>query len=193
LYLDTAGVDFVLLCRADLSNDVEHLRSESLIGWDQKTEIDGWFEYSGVMVLSDVWSEVRVEHKELVNQLRPRTYMGVALRGGLRDTKSGAWLVGYGPEVVVHAFAKEANVLLIDLSDNREVATFDLSKSGTLVPIEWSQSGDYVIRIQSEGQQYERFVRIAGWSSIQIGSVEEQAALKIGNKRILGAVINAGE
>jgi hypothetical protein len=186
------GTCFVLLIRPNLSNDIEHLRSESLVGWNQETEMDGWIEYSGVMVLSDVWSEARVEHRELVNQLRPRTYMGVALRGGLRDTRSGAWLVGAGPEVIIYAFAKQTSVSLIDLSDNNEVAFFDSLKSGETLPIDWSHAGDFIIRVQAEGQQYERFVRILEWSSVRVGSIEERAALEIGDNAVFGAVIDAG-
>ncbi len=186
------GVPFVLLCSPNLRNDVERLRSESLIGWNQETELDGWIEYTSVMVLSDVWSEVRVEHKELVNQLRPRSHIGIALRGGLRDIKSGAWLVGYGPEVIVHAFAKRFNVTLSDLSTNAAIINLDLSKSGDSLPIEWSQSGDYLLRVQAEGQQYERFVRIADWSNVRLSSVADHVGLKIAGSAVFGAFIDTG-
>lgn len=187
------GVPFVLLCKPKLKNDVEILRNEELLNWSREAELDGWIEYSGVMVLSDVWTEARVEYKELVNQLRPRTYMGVALRGGLRDTKSGAWLAGFGPEVVVNAFAKTVSLTLTDIQDDRTVTAFDSLKSGTIAPIEWSNTGDYMLRVQGEGQEYERLVRIAEWDTVQIASFESSVGLRIGGTTLIGAFIETGE
>lgn len=187
------GVPFVLLCRPELKADVETLRDETLIAWSSQTEIDGWIEYSGVMVLSDVWSEVNIDHKELLNQLRPRTYLGIALRGGLRDTKTGAWLVESGPEVVVNAFAKQVSLTLLDLRDDSVIDTFDSLKHGERVPINWLQAGDYTLSLQAEGQKYERFVRIIDWDAVQLTSQAAEVGLMIGDNRILGAFIETGE
>jgi len=184
------GVPFVLLCRPKLKTDLEILRDENLIAWSGQIEIDGWIEYSGVMVLSDVWSEVNIDHKELLNQLRPRTYLGIALGGGLRDTKTGAWLVESGPVVVVNAFAKQVSLTLLDLSDDSLIDTFDSLKHGESAPIKWLQAGDYMLSLQAEGQKYERFVRIVDWSELTLAPTEKMATLSINNHSIFGATVS---
>ncbi|MCE7948031.1 MAG: hypothetical protein DYG88_11440 [Chloroflexi bacterium CFX4] len=186
------GIPFVLLCKPELKPDMETLRAERLLDWSSQTEIDGWIEYSGAMVLSDVWSAVNIGHKELLNQLRPRTYLGIALRGGLRDTKTGAWLVQAGPEVVVNAFAKQVCLTLLDLSDDSIIHTFDSLKHGESAPIKWLQAGDYMLCLQAEGQKYERFVRIIDWGVVQLTSQVAEVGLMIGNTAIIGAFIETG-
>jgi hypothetical protein len=187
------GESFVLLCRPELKSDIEILRNEQLINWSHEVEIGGWVEYSGMMVLGEVWSDVRVEHKELVNQLRPRAYMGIALQGGLRDIKSGAWLVGYGPKLGTYGFANEFSLVVIDLNGNSEDVTFDSLKSGDTISVEWSRPGDFVLRMQSEGEHYERYVRIIDWGDIRLSPVEESVGIKIGNGLIFGAFIETSE
>jgi len=187
------GVAFLLLCKPSLQMDMQSLRKDGLLDWDNETILNGWLEYSGVKVLKDVWSEAQVTHPELVNQLRPRAYVGVVLAGGLRDTRSGAWLTGCGPQVIVNAFAEQVKLRLLDVNTEEPVGQPLMVRSGITVSFDWTEAGGYVLQVEADEPHYNRFVQITDWQTLDMASAIPDAAIELNNASIRGAWIEERE
>ncbi len=99
------GEPFILLARDSLTRDLQLLKDEGLVHWDgePRDTLPGWAELRSFLAVSEAWDGVHTENLQLFLELRPRGTLSISVFGGLRSP-SGAWLEGYGPQVVVHGF-----------------------------------------------------------------------------------------
>lgn len=180
------GEPVVLLCTPDLADDLSMLRKQGLIEWQKITPVENWLEYFGVMSISDAWDGINLKHQELISQLRPRSYVGLSLRHGLRDPQSGAWLAGYGPEIVAPSFEGEAQIIISDFTSEATLAVFSKVQSGVPVSWSWSDPGQYRVSVVSGGQKRERMVRIIEWTELSISVLTQMPPL-LNNVNVFGA------
>ena len=183
------GIPFVLLIKKYFESDLIHLKKEGLITWiDQPKEINSWYEYKDVVVISDAWSNVSIENRSLLNQFRPRGSISISLRGGLRDPHINAWIVNHGPEILINSFFDDIELEILRTCEDDIFKRIEV-KSGEITQYEWNFPGNYQLRIKSGDEIRERQVTILDWTEISLAKPGKHKPMQIGTAVIYGALI----
>jgi hypothetical protein len=183
------GIPFVLLIKKNFESDLIHLKNEGLITWkNQPTEINGWYEYKDVVVISDAWSNVSITNKSLLHQFRPRGSISISLRGGLRDPHKNAWLVNHGPEILINSFFDDIELEILRTGEDDIFKRIEV-KSGEITQYKWDSPGNYQLRIRSGEEIRERQVTILDWTEISLAKPGKHKPIQIGTTVIYGALI----
>src|SRR6266511_75199 len=114
------GVPFILLCRQELVPQLEDLRNERLMEWNAQRDMDdsgSWVEFQHCMVISQAWSGITIENKDLCAALQPVIGLNVSVAGGLRVPDLGGWLDAHGPSITIFGFQTQADVCIIRVTD----------------------------------------------------------------------------
>lgn len=187
------GESFVLLYLEHLQKDLDLLRDEGLIQWQDEPmshpSYPGWLELSGVMVVSNAWSGIHIENTDLYESLRPTLSISISLTGGLRLRDSRQWIVGNGPSVTVYSFHRHVHISIrrgddADVEESRDVL------SGKAIDFAWSTPGDYQIEVSSGDAVTEKLVKIADWTELPIAPIMLEAATVFDSVRVFGALVS---
>lgn len=184
------GIPFVMLCKKELETDLRRLKEDGLIDWkmDPRPIDSNWLEYEEIVVIGDAWSSAIGEHKELIGQLRPRNTIAISLHGGLRDPQSGVWIVGYGPEITINTFFENVQIEILTTTDEFPLMVLDV-KAGETVHYNWSESGNFQLRVTAGAETIERRVTIVEWAALTIEKSFRKQPILFGSHQIWGAHI----
>ena len=129
----------------------------------------------------------------MLNQLRPRSSIGISLSGGLKAPSTNAWLVNHGPNITIFTFEKDINLEIVRIGQEEIYEQFSVNSNDTKKP-RWDTPGYYQIRVRSEDDDNfrERQVIILDWSGITLSKPEQHQPLQIGSASIYGAWIDKG-
>lgn len=182
------GEPFILLCRESLAKDLELLRAEALVHWegDPIDTVAGWREYRGLLAISEAWEGVHTANEQLLLELRPASTLSVSVRGGLR-APSGAWLAGSGPEVVVHGFERNGE-LMVMTEDGALLAARPFRVNEPVEGLAWDRPGSFKVQATTPGEASEqRIVRVAAWDQLVAREPAEPQARCVGGFTLRGA------
>ncbi len=187
------GTPFMLLCRRELLPQLEHLREERLIEWqDDPQDLFGagnWIEINQCMVISESWGGVQIENQDLHDRLRPNESVYISLSGGLRAPDTSGWMEGYGPEITVFGF--QSNVyLMITHQSNQRCLLEQEQPTNCPFAVEWPGAGDYLIEVTGTNENpHRRLVSIVPWEKIHKMDFNQIEGTNINGKRVCGALI----
>lgn len=188
------GIPFLLFLKKDLEPDLSTLKNEGMVAWLTEPKVIGnWLEYSDIVVISDALGGISIANKNLLNQLRPRSSIGISLSGGLKAPSTNAWLVNHGPNITIFTFEKDINLEIVRIGQEEIYEQFSVNSNDTKKP-RWDTPGYYQIRVRSEDDDNfrERQVIILDWSGITLSKPEKHQPLQIGSASIYGAWIDKG-
>ncbi|MBF2099430.1 MAG: hypothetical protein IGQ88_13800 [Gloeomargaritaceae cyanobacterium C42_A2020_066] len=188
------GTPFILCCRKSLMGDLNLLRQEQLLRWEDERDLEGvpWVELRQCMVISGAWRGIHLKCKALLDALRPSSKMAIHLSGGLKAPHDTAWLAGYGPQVSVYGFLPKVEITVTRLDDDQEIHhNREMETNGSRLPLNWNQPGSYLIEVRHEGEASEKVVRLISWEDLQARKVpqQDQCTSSAGTHRISGALI----
>ncbi len=191
------GEKFILLCQKTLIPQLEQLKREQLIEWQEQTypfvENTDWVEFHQCMIVSSQWDNEFIDNQALKEALQPRVYLAIHLSGGLRLSNSGVWLLGHAPLAVISSFYPNVGLKIIKLSDPlKEVFREDSQERDK--PISFNdccfEPGDYLIEASRAGETVERFVKIIDWHQLPLLSPPStKETLNINGWQICGSII----
>ncbi len=186
------GECFILLCKQELRQDLERLREEGLIQWDEEIEpfsdSSVWLELHQCMIISQDWDEVIIRHQELKEALQPRDYLSINLSGGLRVHKLGGWLENQEPLVTISGFYPRAKITVKCLKNNQKIIE-KTCDTNTAFSLHWAGSGDYLITAEYAGEPVERLVKIVGWEDLPLQAPANYQKVEIDSWQICGGII----
>ncbi|MDP9368660.1 MAG: hypothetical protein M3Q03_10365 [Chloroflexota bacterium] len=186
------GTPFVVLCRAHLLSQFDHLRRERLIEFadDPEPVLSGrdWHEIRHCMVVSPAWSGVFVEHRDLLDALRPIVSLTIGVAGGLRAPGAHGWIEGHGPTVTVFGFEPTIRVTVIDERDGSIIFATTCGPN-TPLAIPWSDPGEYRIEVGAGETSSERSVKIWSWNELSAADPVERQYVLLGENRLCGAAL----
>lgn len=190
------GEPFILLARDSLTRDLQLLKDEGLVQWDgePRDTLPGWAELHGFLAVSEAWDGVHTENLQLFLELRPRGTLSISVFGGLRSP-SGAWLEGYGPQVVVHGFEGSGEGSG-EVTVSSEAASGSNFRVGFQVnqPVDglrWDRTGTFVLTAETDGDRSDaRLVRIESWDHLELRGPESPEAQVFGDTIIHGATVS---
>ena len=155
----TLGRDHVVLCAATRLSAVKDVLDEAgCSGSDELGEDDGV--PTGWKVLRKVRPKRPVipnNDTDILNVLRPRPEIEIALEGGIRLT-SNSWLLGYPPAIRVYGDPEHTETILID---NQEAVGSD--QDGYTVP-GWDKEGNHQIWCSATQKSYSLISCDTSWS-----------------------------
>lgn len=187
------GEPFILLARETLLRDLQLLKDEGLVVWDgePRLTLPGWVELHGFLAVSEAWDGVHTQDPQLFLELRPRSTLSISVSGGLRSP-TGAWLEGYGPEVVVHGFEGTGEIARSDLSGTAagDSVVFQVNVP---VSLQWGRAGTFrVVASTGTEESPPRLVRVESWDSLQRREPERPEVQVFGEVVVNGATVSAG-
>lgn len=186
------GETFLLLCKQDLREDLERLRTEKLLQWTEEIkpfyDCSDWLEFHNCMILSQDWDDVIVKNQELKEALQPRDYLSINLSGGLRVSKVGGWLEGQEPLVTIAGFYPQADFKIVYLTKNETIleGIYPTNKS---IQVKWAGPGDYLLKSDYAGEPVERLVKIVDWASLPLEPPQIYQKLELSSAHVCGSVI----
>lgn len=185
------GEPFILLMRDDLMTELQALKEEGLVMWDgepvpvlDKT----WVELRNCMAVSEAWSGVFIRNAELFEALKPSARLSIGAAGGLRVPQRGGWLEGYGPEVTVFSFYKQADVRVVRI-DTGETIMEASCDTGQPIEVPWDGPGDYRVEAEVADHVAQRVIKLVPWEEIEVQRLDCRDSLELSGVRIAGARI----
>lgn len=184
------GEPFILLARESLWQDLQLLKDEGLVHWDgePRPTLTGWLELHGFLAVSEAWDGVHTENLQLFLELRPRGTLSISVFGGLRSP-SGAWLEGYGPQVVVHGFEGSGD-LVVSAGVSMQAIPFKVNQ-----PVEgliWERAGVFLVEAKTNDESSEaRLVRIESWDGLARCTPADPLTQSFGVSTVAGARVEA--
>jgi len=188
------GEPFILLARHSLTRDLQLLKDEGLVQWDgePRDTLTGWAEFHGFLAVSEAWDGVHTEDLQLFLELRPRGTLSISVSGGLRSP-AGAWLEGYGPQVVVHGFEGDGEVLVAAQSSTTPDRRVPFRVNRPVESLRWDRDGTYLLRAETGSESSEaRIVRIESWDQLRRSTPESPETQVFDHPLINGATVLAG-
>ncbi|MDP9359366.1 MAG: hypothetical protein M3R02_29595 [Chloroflexota bacterium] len=186
------GTPFVVLCRAHILPQLDHLRDERLIEFADIPEpvLSGrdWHEIRHCMVVSPAWSGVFIEHRDLLDALRPIVSITIGVAGGLRVPGTQGWIEGHGPVVTVFGFEPTVHVTVVDERDGSSTFATTCGPN-TPLAIPWSVPGEYRIEVGAGETSSERSVKIWSWDELSAADSVERQYVRFGEYRLCGAAL----
>lgn len=191
------GIPFVVLCQSSLQNELQSLHDEGVLEWRAGDPISvwdhaDWVEYRDVMVVSQGWTGLSIQHEELYQALQPQITLGVSFRGGIRLSQESGWVVGHGPQIIIHSFYPEAELTIIEPISGKEIGFQEKITTNHPISIDWPDSiGSYLLVFNSGGDTKESSIRFLDWQSSPVALCPPSKPLKIGNGAVFGAVVQS--
>ena len=184
------GIPFVMLCKKELEPDLKKLKDDGLIDWkiNPRPVDSNWLEYEEIVVIGDAWSSVTGEHNDLIGQLRPHSTISISLHDGLRDPQSGAWISGYGPEITINSFFENVQIEILNITDEIPLKVIE-AKAAETVHFDWSEPGNFQLRVISGTETSNRRVTIVDWSALSIAKISRKQSIHVGSHQIWGAQV----
>lgn len=192
------GQTFLLLCRQKYAGQLQILKDENLVTWDQEFPLaglhDGWIEYRECMVISWRWSGIIAQEEDLYEALKPQLSATITLAGGLRisDQTGSGWLEGMPPEIKVTAFndwplrLNLQNITDPD-EDHVELEAITNKPIRNLPPL---RPGVYLLQVSDESRHVPpRSLRIIGWDALDCLPPKRPFSSDGGKFSLQGAVI----
>ncbi|NJL03539.1 MAG: hypothetical protein HC911_01210 [Chloroflexaceae bacterium] len=190
------GSPFILLCRQEIRQQIEHLRDENLIYWSgEPRDIFGtgeWLEIDQCQVRSQAWGGVEIENQELYDMLRPRENISISLSGGLRAPDGNGWMEAYGPEITIFGFQSAVDVTISRQNESGRLWE-QVQQTNQSFSFDWPGMGNYLIEATGTSELKSRIVRIVSWDSIHRASVPQPERIAINGWHICGALIEEKE
>lgn len=187
------GTPFIILCRPELQAQLEELKTQGLIQW--RTDPlpvwagESWLEFEDVMVVSDGWGAVIFENDDLLESLQPSRSVGISFSSGLR-VRQGGWLVDYGPEVTVHSFSNQADLVVVDPLTEQEVETLQDVRTNEPINLAWPlRAGSYFLRVTTATGEAERTITLHNWDSLLPAVLDNFPKISIGSGKVSGALV----
>ncbi|MDM8528134.1 hypothetical protein QUF58_07960, partial [Anaerolineales bacterium HSG24] len=189
------GTSFVLLCKKSLQADLNTLKQKGVIEWqDEPNEIGGnWLEYGDLMVISEEWNQISIQHEELCSSLKPQSSLSLSLRGGIRVPNGNGWLVKYGPQVVIHSVQPKAKLVLIDNRTGQTRFILDEVETNQPISIEWQSylTGDYTLTTQIGMDEKHVNLNLVEWTELEMETVPLSLhTTSFGEGSVLGAYVS---
>ncbi len=161
------GVPLILLGRADLERDLKSFEHEDMLSYEKRDlrNLNGWCEYH-LTLTSDIaaWNKAKGD-QALIQALRPRQNLSIALSGGLADPRGGAWLVGTLPQVTVYALESEATLSIKQAGSDRAIHQLTLP-TGEAHNLPDLAAGNYELHVTCGGSTKTRPLRVIGWREL---------------------------
>lgn len=186
------GEPFILLVRHSLTRDLQLLKDEGLVQWDgePRDTVPGWAELHRFLAVSEAWDGVHTENLQLFLELRPRGTLSISLFGGLRSP-SGAWLEGYGPQVVVHGFEGSGEVVVSSEARGGAQRRGSFSVNQPVTGLDWDRKGTFILHAETGGERSDaRLVRIESWDGLRAQTPESAEAQVFQAAVINGATVS---
>ena len=172
------GVDFILLAREHLRDDIDSLKDRNLLEWqDINAVFERWYEYRGVTILSEpiAWSSLTLQHDNLLS-LEPRAAISINLIGGLRAPGRLSWFVGYPPRLSLASATNDAHLSIYD-ENNTLIYTGDVrADDPELTELPSLESGYHKLVVEQAGRAVDKLIRMLSW--------DDAEALKVDFERI---------
>jgi hypothetical protein len=190
------GTPFILLCKQELLSDIQRLRDEQLLKWQDEPqpvfESSNWIEIHQCMVVSQAWEGVFITNQELKDALQPSVRLSISFSGGLRVPHLGAWLEGHSPLVTIFGFHPTVDLQVTRLSDNYKILEKLQSRTNIPILVNFPSAGDYFVEVTCGGESSERVVKIVDWSCLSIEAPSNRELMPIGSQHnICGSVIQS--
>ncbi len=195
------GQTFLLLCRKDYADQLQILKDENLINWDQEIPLtglyDGWVEYRECMVVSPYWSGVLPQKPDLYDALKPELSATITFTGGLKvsDRGGGGWLEGLQPEVKVTSFGDWPIRLHITHPDE-SYFELEAETNKTVRDLPQLKPGVYLLQVaefRAAKHIPPKSLRIVGWDSLECSQPRQPFSFDGGKFSLQGTLIKIKE
>ncbi|MBP0026958.1 hypothetical protein [Roseofilum sp. Guam] len=175
------GTPFILLCKQSLLKDLNHLKNEQLVNWEEQSfafgEEQDWQELSNFMVLSQAWDAVFINNWELKDALQPKVSLSISFSGGLRAPHQKSWLSGYPPQITVFGFMPEVDLEIFRWPDEQCIAEPKTLLTNQPQELYLPDQGTYLIRASSNSDIREQMIKIISWDDLELNpNVQNQAS-----------------
>lgn len=187
------GTPFILVCKKELLEDLQRLRDERLLEWNEEPlpldEEGNWVEIYDCLVTSRAWDGVFI-NQELKDALQPTIQLSISLSGGLRVPIPRGWVEGYLPQVTVFGFSRNVDLEVVRLSDEKVVLPSRSQPTNTPMPLDSLPEGLYLIKANSAREAAERIIRVVGWKELEMLEPMRQESIVVSkNASICGSLI----
>ena len=185
------GDKFLILCRNRYSRELESLKRDNLIEWDDAATLEydsGWTEYLGCRITSTRWTGAR--DSAIFAELRPKSSASISSIGGLRSgRRRDEWMQGYLPQIVV-ASSGDLKVQLVNVNDPNDPIMDTDAVSGEPIPLPELEPGTYTIEATVSNRRAAiRNFRVASWDSLQADAPSQSFHTPIGDHVLKGALL----
>ena len=185
------GDKFLILCRNSYSYQLESLKRENLIEWDDAATLEydpDWTEYRGCRIISTRWTGAR--DSDIFNELRPKSSASISSIGGLRSgRRRDEWMQGYLPQIVVSA-SGDTKIQLVNVNYPNEPIMDSDAVSGEPVALPDLEPGTYAIEATVSGRRAAiRNFRVASWDALQADAPNQSYHTQIGDRALNGALL----
>jgi len=167
------GQTFLLLCQEKHVRQLQVLREEQLLAWDEVVRVQQgervWLEYRECQVESSRWSRMLPQPgcEDLLDALRPVTRVNVGLEGGLRVPGQPVWIEGHQPDLKLYQFGGAVELRISEANAPEQLVFEGPAVVNDRVPLPPLAPGEYVIEARGAGGVAVRRLRIASWSQLE--------------------------
>ena len=191
------GETFLLLCREECREQLQILKDEGLLEWDddpvEMPNYRGWMEYRECMALSASWDGIIPQIPELFDELRPRGRASISLQGGLKTGRRDTWLEGYLPYLLITSFDPTWRVSVTNVSrPDGEPALDDTVSANDVIELPSLSAGDYLIEVDNGGgpPTDRRYIRVTSWDTLQPAEPKTAFGTPVAGYILHGAVLS---
>jgi hypothetical protein len=188
------GQTFLLICRRQHAAQLQTLRDEKLLNWDEVVEVlpqddEVWLEYRECQIESSRWSRILPQAgcEELIQALRPVKRVTIAFEGGLRVPGLPVWLEGHQPELKLYQFGGTVELRVMEAADLETSVYQAIVVVNEKVPIPDLSPGEYVVEVKSPSACTTRRLRIASWKALGARLAEHAFPLRVNGYLLRGA------
>jgi hypothetical protein len=187
------GQTFFIVCRKHHAPQLQTLKDEKLINWDEVVEVlqggEVWLEYRECQVESSRWSKVLAQAgcEELIQALRPVQRVHIALEGGLRVPGLPVWLEGHQPDLKLYQFGGTVELRVAPAADLERSVYQATATVNENVPLPELPQGDYIIEAKSGGASATRRLKIASWATLGARLADRSFPVRVNGYLLRGA------
>jgi hypothetical protein len=167
------GQTFLLLCQEKHARQLQVLREEQLLSWDEIVQFPQgdrlWLEYRECQVESSRWSRMLPQPgcEDLLDALRPVTRVNVVLEGGLRVPGQPVWIEGHQPDLKLYQFGGAVQLRIVEAHAPDQSVFEGPAVVNDRVSLPQLAPGEYVIEARGAGSVAVRRLRITSWSQLE--------------------------
>ena len=182
---------FMILCRNRYSRELESLKRDNLIEWDDAATLESnpdWTEYLGCRITSTRWTGAR--DSDIFAELRPKSSGSISSIGGLRSgRRRDEWMQGYLPQIVV-ASSGDLKIQLVNVSYPDEPIMDSGVSDGEPIALPELEPGTYTIEATVSGRRAAiRNFRVASWDALQADAPSQSFHTRIDDRVLNGALL----
>ncbi|MDW8243295.1 MAG: hypothetical protein RMJ88_08795 [Thermogemmata sp.] len=171
--LPAPGQTFLLLCQDKYTRQLNILREEQLLAWDEIVQVPQgdrlWYEYRECQVVSNHWSRVMPQPgcEDLLEALRPIKSVNIGLEGGLRVPGQSVWIEGHQPDLKLYQFGEAVQLQIVEVTTPDCPVFEGRAKVNERVPLPALAPGEYIIKAHGADYGAMRRMRIVSWSQLE--------------------------